>query len=643
MKLLKTTLPAFIIGIFFAVGMKAQETGYFEKYYDFAGENRTVSYYVPLNYDAENEYKLMICLHGMGDSSPNFRNALISGLKWHTFMHNTIFVCPDGGSDQSRDFFTPDGDEEIIRLALDSALANYNIDESKIFLEGFSLGGRSAIKYGLDHWETFAGLLLNTPAMQGPWDAMNMPGLSLMFEYENASKIPVAVSVGMSDYSYINVTGLLDDLLSEANAIYMTQYVPSMGHSVASQAYMQICWDFINDPTPLEYDVETREILVPDYVCDGELIPSAVVRNLGSSTISALSVKYKLNGGEEVSYDWTGEIAPYENEMIYLPAADLSELENNIEISVALEGDENAQNDLDSKMFFYRAKGIDAPFFEGFEDAGSDFYEWEFIKSGNLSSWQLDNEVQKTGNYSIFTYNQPFFFLSAGLAEEIITPAINLSSAVDPAFSFDVAYNYLRFDPPRVSETTYFADTLEIYISTDCNKTFELIYKKGGSELATSSEPIVNPQSLNEVFFIPDDDEWRNDAVLLSDYSDVETASFKIRYVSAMGGSINMDNIVVDTYDPSDVERAAVENYGIAVYPNPASDFVYVESERFDPIGVRISVSGALGDEIANIDGATAHVSGGVYKIDVRDLTPGAYFVKFFDGQRTRAAKLIVK
>jgi hypothetical protein len=43
--------------------------------------------------------------------------------------------------------------------------------------------------------------------------------------------------------------------------------------------------------------------------------------------------------------------------------------------------------------------------------------------------------------------------------------------------------------------------------------------------------------------FIPTDEQWRTEKIDLSDYRNLDKAIFNFSYKSALGGSINIDNI----------------------------------------------------------------------------------------------------
>ena len=199
------SLKVFFLVLAFSSGARvfaSNQTGSFNTSINFLGASRQIGLYVPGNYDSTKSYSLMVCLHGLGDTYTNYRDALIS-LSFASTFPNTIFVCPEAASNVS-DFTLPAGNEAIINECIKYARNNYNIDTTNIILQGFSLGGRAALKYGLENYSEFKGLLLNTPAIQGVKEAMNKNISGYTFKFENASKIPIFISHGVDDILYTN-------------------------------------------------------------------------------------------------------------------------------------------------------------------------------------------------------------------------------------------------------------------------------------------------------------------------------------------------------------------------------------------------------------------------------------------------------
>ena len=136
----------------------SQQTGSFTRAVTFNSSSRTLYYYVPSNYNASNKYKLIVGLHGLGDTPQNYRDyLLVNSQMTNSSVSNAIVVCygPAGGA--NGDFWTPVSDTGMVTKAINDALSAYNIDQSFIILNGFSLGGRSALRYGLYNYSRFRG------------------------------------------------------------------------------------------------------------------------------------------------------------------------------------------------------------------------------------------------------------------------------------------------------------------------------------------------------------------------------------------------------------------------------------------------------------------------------------------------------
>ncbi|MDP5171065.1 MAG: hypothetical protein NWR72_12545, partial [Bacteroidia bacterium] len=81
-----------IFCFFLSSTIYAQQTGSFNATVSFMGQNRTLSCFVPTDYDSASNYRLLIGLHGLGDNSSNYRNALINSLGWSNMFDSTIFI-----------------------------------------------------------------------------------------------------------------------------------------------------------------------------------------------------------------------------------------------------------------------------------------------------------------------------------------------------------------------------------------------------------------------------------------------------------------------------------------------------------------------------------------------------------------------
>lgn len=629
----KPILTVVVILSFLLSHANAQLTGNFSATIPFMGANRTLACHVPTSYDSTYNYQLMVCLHGMGDNATNFRNALINSLGWPTVFPNTIFVCPDGGNDQNKDFYTPAGDEYIIDECISYARQYYSIDTSRIILEGFSLGGRSALKFGLDYHEKFLGLLLNTPAIQGLADAVNDPILGMVFNYANASQIPIYVTVGSTDVLYMYSFGVANKYLMKNDGIIKYVPVPGIGHSVPSTAYTSPSIPFFDNPTTSQYDLHIFEIDMDDRSCELDISPACYIRNIGSDTVTSAEINYDIDGTSG-TYTWAGQLGPYQHALVSLPQMTVSAGNQTLELNVGLLNsgiaDTLISNNFNSKNIEIATEGNEYPLFEGWE---GDAEGWIFPETGSVFEWYTDDEVMKDGLYSIATFNTILLFYTDGYSESFLSPIMDLTSVTDPKLSFDLAFNYHKYTPPYFTSDVYFADTLEISVSTDCGQTFETVYYKGGANLATAAGPILNPLDIASCFFTPSSTEWRQEVIDLAAYSTSPEATVKFTYISNMGGSIYIDNI---NFTANPVSIVADETQDVEMYPNPADEFVLIDLKNHGR--ARINFYDVSGRKALSLE--TFNQSN---QIDISSLVAGYYSVEIISDDEREVQKLLIR
>lgn len=625
--------PIFFIPLFIlasAIQSFGQKTGSFEETISFNGENRTLACYVPPDYDVNKEYRLIIALHGLGDNASNYRNALINSLKWQTIFTQTIIVCPDGGEDQNSDFHTPSGDEQIIQEAINFASSTYSIDASEMILQGFSLGGRSALKYGLEHTATFKGVLLCTPAVQGIADVLNDPNIGFGFDYPKASQIPIFISYGASDQLYVDAIGLTIDKLIENDAQLAYEKVPGLGHSIANSSIIGKSISFFNSPIPTGVDVRLRKVELPSITCDTKLSPSCLIQNTGSTNITEIQFDYEV-AGTKASYTWTGTLNSYQHQYITIP--DITGAGGSQTLQVELVYVNNGALELSSTNnsanteVYVTDQALSIPLMETFEGQSD---AWTNDETGSLFTWYTDDVVGHKSNQSVANFNTILIFYTAGYEESFKSPVLDLTKSDAPSMAFDVAFNYHKYTPPYFTADAIFADTLIVSISIDCGQSYTELYRKGGAELATVYEPILNPLSVEACFFKPTDEQWRTEAINLEDYKNEKEAIIKFAYKSGLGGNIYIDNV---NFDRALSLPRQVEANSFTLYPNPATNRVTI---NFDSEGQHdIRVVDVFGHLINSFQ------SNSDYQLDVSQYPLGMYTIEVLCGGNRHVQKLI--
>ncbi len=612
----------------------SQQTGSYNHSITFDGQNRMVSLYVPEDYHPDTSYKVMIGLHGLGDNSSNYRNALINQLNWHDLFPRTVFVFPDSDGE---DFYVDPGSEEVIMAALDYVRETYHTDSSHVVLQGFSLGGRSALKYGLDHPEKFKGLLLNTPAIQGMLDGQNDPESGLHYDYARASEIPIHASVGENDiiYHYIlNRTTIPE--LKRNNGILSYTEVANMGHTVMGNSTWTgpHPYDFFADPAMEDYDIDLFELQTPHRTCDTDVPVTAYIQNRGQATVESIEIEY-TTGAESGTYTWSGTLGLYEHTAITLPYLEAAEGYDEIQLQIGKVNQEHDAPQTGKTMLStnlpVETAGLSLPVTQDFSDNRE---MWPVIENG-FFSWDYDPSTSPDGTGSLISLNTILIFNSLGNVERFETPLLNLSSVPNPALIFQLAFNYHQYTPPVTQMPVEFADTLEVRISTDCGATFETIYRKGGADLATADEPIINALNIESAIFNPSSSEWRKEMIDLTDFQQFDQVLISFDYISDLGGSIYINEVIVEGSAGSEDMLSATTR----IYPNPASDHLWIENPAVENSQIRIY--DVAGRELLN---QTLHLPENAQgHIDVSGLTSGTYFINVEnDGESIHRQRIVV-
>lgn len=199
---MKTFTKLSIILFFsFVISGFGQKTGMFDTRIDFNTSSRDISCFVPGDYNEDNSYKLIIGMHPAGTMPMVIRDMLMPSAE----QSNSILVCPHD----------PQYEGEIIFTALQWAIENYNIDESKIILTGYSAGGGTTMRVGTQHKDIFLGIIGIAPAA-GP----------SYLDMSDIQDFPIGIILGSGDHNYAVVNQIVTAV---ENAGGMIKYIEKAG------------------------------------------------------------------------------------------------------------------------------------------------------------------------------------------------------------------------------------------------------------------------------------------------------------------------------------------------------------------------------------------------------------------------------
>ncbi|MGB0838976.1 MAG: T9SS type A sorting domain-containing protein [Salibacteraceae bacterium] len=249
---------------------KAQSVGAFDTLVviddaPFNGDTRTLSVFVPTDYNPNQTYGLIVALHGHSQNSAYLRNRLNS----FGNSQDYIIVCPDGNGNQFDDEYNTN-EIAIIETALDFAQDNYSTDSTTTYLFGFSLGGRTALYYGLANHDMFNGILAFAPAYQSEDDVNNLFHFpwNAPFEYQNGQYIPTCLCVGSAD-NYRDRTFLAYQKLQDQNAYTIFNEVSGLNHTIDYSSFsieISNCMSFFNSSLSIVEATTINPTIYPNPV-----------------------------------------------------------------------------------------------------------------------------------------------------------------------------------------------------------------------------------------------------------------------------------------------------------------------------------------------------------------------------------------
>jgi len=152
-----TLMAAVLTGCATIGGGGAMETGMLSKTITVDDAERTYVVYVPPAYDPAQKWPLVMFLHGAGERGDDGVDQSTVGIGPAIEENPERFPCIVVMPQCPKNVLWTDRYDEI-NGALEAALAEYNVDRSRMYLTGLSMGGYGTFMYGADHIDTYAAM-----------------------------------------------------------------------------------------------------------------------------------------------------------------------------------------------------------------------------------------------------------------------------------------------------------------------------------------------------------------------------------------------------------------------------------------------------------------------------------------------------
>ncbi len=297
-------------------------------------------------------------------------------------------------------------------------------------------------------------------------------------------------------------------------------------------------------------------------ICGSQITPQVTLKNFGSNPLTSVGIKYQIDGGTAVNFNWTGTLASGATTNVTLSSTSVSSGSHTINAYTENPNgspDANTSNDASTSNFSNQSS-LSLPLSEGFESTTFPPAGWDRTNSDNNKTWARTTSAAKSGNASAYMDN--YNYTVNGERDELISP---LFSGSNPILTFDVAYR-LYTDPTL---NPNYSDTLIVYMSTNCGASWTEVYKKFGANLTT-----VTP-NYSSSMFVPTSAQWRNEMISLS--TGGNPALIKFVNVTDYENQLYLDNINITSTTTYLNELSGQE---FLVYPNPTSGVVHIKSSE---------------------------------------------------------------
>ncbi len=278
-----------------------------------------------------------------------------------------------------------------------------------------------------------------------------------------------------------------------------------------------------------------------------------------------------------------------------------------------------------------------------FQDFESGLGDWTIVNQGG-NTWMDTASVFYNGTHCLKIQN--FENNPSGSYDEFISPSYDLSHISGVArIKFHLSYSPKEVADNALAQLLYgtssadtIYDRLQVFISTDCGKTWISKYSKSGAGLMTNNTyttTAYTPASLAD---------WREETVLLGGISDKSNIRIKFKFFAKGGNNIFIDKICTGDCGTTNINDDIVANMQLGVNPNPISNSSVISFYLIENSTVQISIYDALGNVISMPSSQKFGVGGHQISLEKEIFkSSGMYLLKVLVNDKIITRKILVQ
>jgi lysyl endopeptidase len=285
------------------------------------------------------------------------------------------------------------------------------------------------------------------------------------------------------------------------------------------------------DPNAVIYALDAQLLAVSSptagTTCNTSFTPQVTIKNNGTTTLTQVSVKYRIDNGVDVNYNWTGSLVTGATTNVALTSFTATPGNHIFKTFVSAPNagtDQNNVNDTSVVLFeVLNPNGVGLPLSESFESATFPPTNWA-IENAAGPTWTRVTTAASQGNASARKDNLNVD--DNGQVDNLLTPYLSFNGQNAVTLTFKVAY-------ARYNNT--YSDSLIVWSTSNCGITWNWVYNKGGSALATAPNQTAA--------FVPTAAQWRLETVDLTPLAGQSNIRLMFQNKSGYGQILYIDEI----------------------------------------------------------------------------------------------------
>lgn len=377
------------------------------------------------------------------------------------------------------------------------------------------------------------------------------------------------------------------------------------------------------DPN-LKTDLALKDLTVmPSGYCFTTVNPKIEVTNNLDATVTSFDVTATING-VQTTKTFTGSLAKNQTTIVDWGTVNVT---NNGTFKLSFAGFKNINggnlfdmdntNDMANISTFGFKQAAFKSLRAGFESGVPSNMVFDLSQNPNMQILTGSNpKYGEFGSSSAVVFKLHNSWGTAGKPASIIFGEVDFSDNNDPG----VAY-YYAYSDGALGGT---APTIDLSVSDNCGATWTKVNTVNCVETG-------QPTTAN-TFYDPKAGEYKYVRVSLSDYKNKNVLVKITGTPGTHGNALFIDEININSYAKLAVETKTSANQAFQISPNPASNFITIET----PINAKevfVSIKDLTGKEVIKTNDLT---------IDCSKLIGGVYLVELIADGKTSTQKLVI-